>query len=341
METPFVLVPPGVTAMDLLVVLFSMAPMLVLGVPALLRMRQPSELAFEPIAEEALGASLRRWLDALEPRFAQLGYRAAGTWRIANLPNQVGVLRAWLSDGEASVGCAAALLTTGDRPQIGQSYLEFITQFADGTTVNTATLRRSSFRRRFHTCAKAHDAPGLRDPAQLKARHERNCVPYLARGPRSLRRDQLIPEMVEFSRRDSEWRRRAGLWKSHPDGEGPTLRGAILLALDFVALISAELGPHYLLAVLALGVGLPFLVEGPLVTSGLLPAGLGRGAALAGALALGALAGVRGLFWGPLLLHAGLRFAGSPAGDPFLFVIQTQAAALAASGLASRLRARL
>jgi hypothetical protein len=334
-------IPLLLTPTDLLVALFSMAPMLVLGVPALLRMRQPAQLDYEPIADEALPAGLRRWLDGLEPRFAALGYRAAGTWRVTNLPNQVAVTRVWLSDSEPAVGCAAAMLTTGDRPQVGQSYLEFATEFADGTMVNTASLRRSRFRRRYHTVAKAHDAPGLRDPARLKALHERNCARFLHRGPRLLRADELVPAMADFSRRDVEHRRRVGLWRSHPDGEGPTLRGAVLLTLDFLAPFSVELGPARILGALTLGLFLPFLTEGPLVDAGLLPAGLGHAAALVGAIGLGALAGVRGLFWGPLVLHTGLRLAGAEAGNAFLFAFSTQAAAIGASNLASRLRARL
>ena len=43
----------------------------------------------------------------------------------------------------------------------------------------------------------------------------------------------------------------------------------------------------------------------------------------------------------PLVLHTGLRLAGAEAGNAFLFAFSTQAAAIGASNLASRLRARL
>jgi hypothetical protein len=263
-----------------------------------------------------------------------------GTWRATNLPGAAAVLRCWVSSAEDAVASANALLHFGSGNEIGKSWLEFSTLHADGTLVGTATLRRSRFRRRYHTVGKMHDAPGASDPAELKRRHERNCAPFLARGPRHVAPSEVRQMLVDFFRRDSEFRCRVGLWKRDPDGDRPTLRGAVLLSLDALDPITAELTPAHWLAALAISFGLPFLAEGPLVALAGAPAGFGATAAVAGALALGALLGHRGVFWGPLLLDAGLRLAGTAPGNAFLFVLSTQAAALASMSLAGRLRSR-
>jgi hypothetical protein len=336
MELPF-----WITTSDLWLLLFCFGPVLVLGVPAVRKTRTPRELALEPVADDALPASLRRWFAGLDARFAPLGYVARGNWRATNLPNQIAVLRGWSSSSEPAVASANALLDVREHAQIGTSWLEFSTLFEDGTLVGTASLRRSRWRRRHHTVGKMHDAPGVTDPARLKARHERNCAPYLAHGPRHLQPEAIVPEFVAFSRRDAEWRRAKGLWKSYPDGDGPTLRGALLLTLDALSPLTAEVGLARLAAAVGLAFALPFLAEGPLVASAVLPPGLGRAAAGIGALALGGLLSTRAVFWGPALLWAGLRVAGGETGNPFFFCFVVQSAVLASSSLASRIAAKL
>ena len=121
------------TPADLWVALFSFGPVLLLGVPAVLKTRQPREIALEPVADEALPASLRRWLTGLDARFSALGYQVAGTWRVTNFPKgQTAVMRSWWSSSEAPVASASTLLHVNENSQLGQSWLEFSTLHADG-----------------------------------------------------------------------------------------------------------------------------------------------------------------------------------------------------------------
>ena len=133
---------------DLHVLGLTLLPPLVIGVPLLLKkLRQPEEIAIEPVADAELEDAQRRWLSQQDERFAAAGFRPAGTWRITNLPHQRGLFRSYRSPADVARGSACALTHAQKRSLIAQSWIEFTTSFADDSSVSTGSVRRSPFTR--------------------------------------------------------------------------------------------------------------------------------------------------------------------------------------------------
>ena len=339
---------PALAFSDLLVVLLSVGPMLVLGIPAVMKnVRQPPDLDVEEAPAAELSAATRRWHGALDERFASLGYHPVGTWRIKNLPNQRVVLRGWSSPSEAATAGACSLVDVRGNVVNGETWLEFTSSFESGRGVSTASFRRSRIRRSLNSNL-ACDAPGLKnDPAKLKARHDRNCAPHLARGPKRVAPAEFLTGLREGWKRDQAHTQGIGLFRRLPDGNhAPTFRGAALLALDALSPLSSESGPARVLAALVLGLGLPFLGFGPLLADVATP-GLALGPPALGlaSFVCGLLLGSRGLYWAPLLTWAGQR-AAFPDFAPAEFsilanVVAPQVLATVASNIRARLRARV
>jgi len=337
---------PAFALSDLLVVLISFGPVLVLGIPAVMKnVRQPPTLDVEEAPPAELSAATRRWHEGLDKRFAALGYRPVGTFRVKNLPHQRVVLRGWSSPDEAATAGACSLVDVRGNVVNGETWLELTTSFQSGPGVSTATLRRSAIRRRLNSTL-AHDAPGLRgDPAKLKARHDHHCAPHLARGPLRVPPEQFLARLQQNWERDQAHTRAIGFFRRLPDGSNaPTLRGAALLAIDTLSPFSSESGPARLLAALVLGLGLPFAGFGPLAA--LAPGGLAVGLPSLGlaSFACGLLLGSRGLYWAPLLTWLGQRAAFPDFEAPFSVVanvVAPQVLATIASNLRAKLRARV
>lgn len=339
---------PALASSDLLVVLFSLGPMLVLGIPAVMRnVRQPPDLDIDEAPPAELSAATRRWHDALDKRFASLGYQAVGTWRIKNLPNQRVVLRGWSSPNEAATAGACSLVDVRGNVVNGETWLEFTTSFHSGRGVSTASFRRSPIRRRLNSNL-ACDAPGLKnEPAKLKARHDRNCAPHLVREPKRVAPAEFLTRLREGLKRDQAHTQQIGFFRRLPDGNhAPTFRGAALLSIDALSPLSSESGPARLLAALVLGLGLPFLGFGPLLADVATPGlALGPPALGAASFACGLLLGSRGLYWAPLLTWLGQRAAFPEVAlaefSLIANVVAPQVLATIGSNVRARLRARV
>jgi hypothetical protein len=337
---------PALASSDLLVLLFSLGPMLVLGIPAVMKnVRQPPDLDVEEAPPAELSAATRRWHDALDKRFAALGYRPVGTWRIRNLPHQRVVLRGWSSPVEPSTAGACSLVDVRGNVVNGETWLEFSTTFQNGPGVSTASVRRSRIRRGLNSNL-ACDAPGLKnDPAKLKARHDGNCAPHLARGAVGIAPADFLANLRAGWKRDQAHTQRIGYFRRLPDGNhAPTFRGALLLSLDALSPFSAEAGATRLGAALVLGLGLPFAGFGLLADVAPHGLALGPPALGAAAFACGLLLGARGLYWAPLVTWMGQRAAFPDFDAPFSIlanVVAPQVLATIASNIRARLRARV
>ena len=140
-----------------------------------------------------------------------------------------------------------------------------MTSSNERSSVATASLRRSRLRRSA-SFAEAHDAPGVRDPARLKARHERNCVRHLVRGPQFPKPEEFATRLRNGWQRDLAHMQSTGLFRRLPDGSnGLTVYGAFRYTLDSLSPFSGEGGPLKLALALLLGSGLPFLAHGTLL----------------------------------------------------------------------------
>jgi hypothetical protein len=337
---------PALASADLLVLLISLGPTLLLGIPAVMKnVRQPPDLDVEEAPPAELSKATRRWHDALDKRFASLGYQPVGTWRIKNLPHQRVVLRGWSSPTEASTAGACSLVDVRGNVVGGETWLEFTTGFHSGQGVSTASIRRSGIRRGLNSNL-ACDAPGLKnDPAKLKARHDRNCAPHLARGPKRIAPADFLTSLREGWKRDQAHTQRIGYFRRLPDGNhAPTFKGALLLSLDALSPISNDAGALRLLAAFGLCLGLPFAGFGLLAE--VAPQGIALGPPALGvaAFACGLLLGSRGLYWAPIATWIGQRAAFPDFEAPFSLladVFAPQVLAMVASNVRGRLKARV
>jgi hypothetical protein len=331
------------TTGDLWVLALAFGPPLVVGLPLLLAsVRQPAEIEVQEVDPATLGRRVRRWHDGLDAKFAKLAYQPAGTFRVATTPTQTMLIRGYTSDVEPHAAAALSVLDAKEDQVSSETWIEFSTGFATGRSVSTASLRRSRLRRRMCS-AEAHDAPGVKDPARLKAIHERNCAPHLVRGPEFAKAEVFKEALAEAWRRDMAHMHSTGLFRALPDGRtGITPRGSIRYILDTLSPIAGH-APARIAAALALGFCIPYL--GQVLVADAMHRSILEDVPLPAlaAFAVGWLFGTTGIFWAPVLAWAGRR-AGAP--DPVAFgliltVWMPQLVASFATNLCAKLRARV
>jgi hypothetical protein len=174
---------------------WSMGAVAVLGPVALMKtISLPARLGIQPMKEEELGDAQRRWFAELDGLLGSQGFRPALTCVATNLPSK-NITRMYLSSGEPTIAVASALSQTKGDVQLAKSYVEFATDFEDGSSVLTTTVLEQGGILP-HPQGRVFRHPTARSPLALKRKHDEHVRPLLARGARFHGADALA-EVVE------------------------------------------------------------------------------------------------------------------------------------------------
>jgi hypothetical protein len=304
---------------------------LAVGIPLILKnVRLPIELAIEEIPDRDLDPAQNAFFAAWDDRLAAIGYRPRLNYRISNLqgPNLV---RGYFSTTEwpaISLNLLRSDATVGEDQSA--CYLEIVSQFADGTLLSTRNVELGDV---FEPppFQIIQDHRGERDPARLKALHDRRAQTLATRGLRQLSPEVLFERLREHHLRWSEHQLEKGLLRRDACGEmlRPTLRTALRGVRNFVNPFSDNFTLLRFVLALIVGLGVPCVglvaLAGPLAPTVVrlssdtgLSVGFLESMALGGLLTVtGAVVGglftVKSFIWTFLLAYIPLRLLG-PSG---------------------------
>ncbi len=323
-----------------------------LCIPLLMRrVRLPRTLQFEMLAPEALSPRQAEYLAARDVELRELGYEPFATYRVTNLSGR-NLLRTYFHPADTA-RCTVILLSTG-KSISQQAYLEFNTEFADGTRLATRNAQITGIFKRMPN-SFLQEYRDARNATELKRRHDRRAETLFAHGPIPLDPSQFFAIFQQEHAKLCDYQVEHRLLRF--DLQHNLYYGTPLIALrgiaNFFNPFADTFTPLRLIAGLLFGAGLPVIVVCyPRLTFStlqpLLQALAGHGIHLSfGAVVLGAyiVAGVAvGLLfrqkifiWSFLLGLVPMLLMRNSAGQPLIFM----SVIMAWSGeVAFRLRAR-
>jgi hypothetical protein len=292
--------------------------------------RGPVELEVEEVPESEFDRNQMDFFGPWDDRLEAMGYRPALNYRVTNLPG-ANLVRGYFSVTEWPA-ISLNLLRSRVRGGADQTacYLEIVSQFADGTLLST---RKAELDEVFDPVPThiIEDFRGERDPANLKARHDRRAKELESRGRLHLPPGDLFDRLLDHhGRRTAHQIGQGLLQRDAADGLlRPTLRTTLRGIRNFVNPLADNFNwPRFAIA-LFFGLVVPCLglrvLAGPLAPLvDRLSHGTGLSVGLLDSLALGMLltltgATVGGLFtaksfiWTFALAYVPLRLLG-PSG---------------------------
>jgi hypothetical protein len=204
----------------------SMGAVAVLGPFGLMKaIRLPARLGIEAVKEEELDDAQRRWFHELDGLLGSQGFRPALTCVARGLSSK-NLSRLYLSTGDPAIAVASALSDTKEGATLARSYVEFATEFQDGTSVLTTPMLEQGGLVA-HPQSKVYRHPRARNPLALKQRHDAHVRPLLARGARFLTAEQLPGVMEADHARKMEHNVHAQRWRRDGDAYRLTFRNAL------------------------------------------------------------------------------------------------------------------
>lgn len=312
---------PEPATLDLALIGLTCGLVVLLGVPAIKRgVRQPASCELEEIGEETLAPSQQRWFLQLDERMASIGFQPIATFRVSNSDSR-NLNRAYASPADPALALATAIADPRDKVVQNASYVEFTTDFRDGSNVTSRGIRGSKLLPP-PPHVETHDHPRAKDPVALKRRHDAHCEPHRVREAVFHRPDEFNAVFRRGWQRRMQHQIALRLLTAARDGyHRATTRLAIKAVLDFLNPFGGSFGLESLLAATAVGLILPmaavFGLSHPAVgITAALASGLGVGMDTAQLLSLApvlllsgaALARVlegNAVVWGLLLPYAG------------------------------------
>lgn len=317
----------------LLVVVLALA--LVVGVPAIrLGIWLPRDLEFEVFSDDRLTEAQRAHFTRLDAAASTLAYFPRVTFSVVNMQGPT-LSRVYLCDHDPAIlagHCLRGASVIDERHVSGQNYLEWITRYEDGTTLTTLNAEIAQVLDRMPHEVK-QKCLGVRDPAALKALHDRRAEALAPRVYRSPHGRDMLGEYRVHHLRFCDYQVSRGLLTPVENGRHHvTVKTALRGVANFFNPLADNFTLSRLAAAVVIGVGLPMLgiwITGPEagVRSADLPAllntvyarwsGLAFAYALGGA-AIGWLFSSKQFVWAVLLGYLPLRLLDAAAGPATL-----------------------
>jgi hypothetical protein len=324
------LLPTPETLDAVLLVLF-VGPVALLGVPVLrASIRVPRRMEIVQLADGELPPRVREYFERIESRLRTEGFNPIATFSVVNLPAH-NVNRAYLSAGDPAVALATVGSVDRDGVTVGARYLEFVTEFADGTTVNT---RSAAIDDPFDLLPGYHRYvhPRISDPLVLKQEHAAHCEPFAVKEAQHCDPAAMLDRLRAYHLRWITHQEDRGLLRrlrGDDVQDGATVRLALRGIASFFNPFAEGFTTSKFLLALALGFAAPVLAitaldraELPVVSSLMHATGLAEPLVrllvmapilLAGAAAAGWIFTGHALLWGFLVTYASSRLV-LPAG---------------------------
>ena len=173
----------------------------VVGLPLITRkVSVPTRVEFEDLADQDLSTAQTLYFASLDPQMHELGYRPKINKRPTNMQGRA-LIRTYLSDADPAI-VMMNLMTSEVEGSAEQpmNYLEITTRYGDGTILSTRNAEISEVLEPLPVHI-IQERRGVREPAALKAEHDRKAEEILVRGPMYSRPEDFEPVFHEFHER--------------------------------------------------------------------------------------------------------------------------------------------
>jgi hypothetical protein len=189
----------------------------VIGLPRIVgTIHIPAEVELQEVPEYELTDRQRIFFEAVDSKLSAMGYSPAITYRAVNMQGH-NLLRTYLSDSDYAIITLTLLRSEIENAEDQSThYLEVITRFADGALAITRNAELSEVLE-FLPDQFVQDLRGVREPSELKARHDRRLESFQLRSAVQLRRDDLFDRFREFHSRWCEHQVAQGLMRYDGD----------------------------------------------------------------------------------------------------------------------------
>jgi hypothetical protein len=189
-------IPPDVAIFGIVVAAFFF-----IGLPLITRrISLPIRVEFEDVADHGLTPAQTAYFLPLDGQLFDLGYRPTVNRRPKNLQGRA-LIRTYHSEVDPAI-IMMNLMTSEVEGSVEQpmNYLEIVTRYGDGTILSTRNAEISEVLEPLpeHTIV---ERKGLRDPAALKAAHDRAAEELLVHGPTFSRPEDFEPVFHEYHER--------------------------------------------------------------------------------------------------------------------------------------------
>jgi hypothetical protein len=205
-------------APELIVLGITLLVFTLIGIPAITRgVWVPHELEFRTLEEAELTAPQRAYYQALDLRFAALGYRPRLNFEVTNFQGG-NLTRVYQSEHEAALASATCLRGESARPgavPTAHNYVEWTSRYEDGSVLTTRNVSISDV---FDLMPREirQDCPGERDVGRLKARHDSRAEVLRVHGPVFPHGRDLLAAFGEHHRRWTAFQESRGLLRNDP-----------------------------------------------------------------------------------------------------------------------------
>jgi hypothetical protein len=172
-----------------------------IGLPLITRrVSVPTRVEFDEVADHELTPGQTAYFATLDSKLFDLGYRPTVNRRPTNMQGRA-LIRTYHSEVDPAI-VMMNLMTSELEGAVEQpaNYLEIVTRYGDGTILSTRNSEISEVLEPLpeHTIL---ERKGVREPAALKAEHDRAAEDLLTHGPVFSRPEDFEPVFHEFHER--------------------------------------------------------------------------------------------------------------------------------------------
>jgi hypothetical protein len=240
----------------------SVAAFFVVGLPLITRkISVPTRVEFEELPDHELTPAQSLCFAGLDPKLLDLGYRPTINRRPTNMQGRA-LIRAYHSDADPAIVMMNLMTSEVEGSQEhAMNYLEIVTRYGDGSILSTRNAEISEVLEPVpgHIIQERR---GIREPAALKAAHDRRAEEHLAHGPTHSRPQDFETVFHEFHERWCRHQIEKGLLVSRdddPDRLRPTVKAGLRGIANYLNPLADNFTlPRFLIA-LAFGLVVPVL----------------------------------------------------------------------------------
>lgn len=199
------------------------------GVPRILkRVKMPVRLNFVQVSESSFNEKQKKHYGELDEKMADLGFAPVLNYRITNLPGP-NISRCYLSAMDPARMNAVLLLgSSTQKNPIQVIYLEIVTNFKDETSLNTINSDTTSIFDLLPGRIR-QKLPGIKDPAELKRRHDLKVEELKDKGLVWVKKDDILPRHEKYHQLFCDYQVQRGLLRLEPGADyyNQTLKTAL------------------------------------------------------------------------------------------------------------------
>jgi len=240
----------------------AVAGFFLVGLPLITkRVSLPTRVVFEEVPDHELTPAQTQYFAVLDPKMQELGYRPTVNRRTTNMQGRA-LIRPYLSEVDPAIVMMNLMTTevegSGEHPM---NYIEIVTRYGDGTILSTRNADISEVMEP-HPAQIIQERRGLREPAALKAAHDRKAEEFLTRGPMFSRSEEFEPVFHEFHERWCRHQVERGLLVPRDDDAErlrPTVKAGLRGIANFLNPLADNFTPLRFVTAIVFGLVVPVL----------------------------------------------------------------------------------